>query len=473
MEKVANKQVLVLGLDLGGQAACELLCRQGAKVVAIDSDDTPDLRARSESLRQLGVEVVLGVSSPPSRSFQLAVLTSKFPLESSLVQAVRKRELPLVSEFELGFDQTNCLTIAISGTNGKSTTARLIERMFSSNHRKTLVCGSPAAPVCSVVEQSRDLDFLIVQADSFQLEATELLRPAVAVVLNLATDPRRRDAGVGDDARAVGRLFRNQQAFDWAIVQSEALVRLRESGIMIPSKTITFSAGDPAADLCLDRGLLLSRLPNWSGPLVDMDHCQLRGPHNAENLMAALSVGHVLRLPLENMVDPLKTCTAGPHRFELIAEINGVQFIDDAKACNLDALQKALVSARPGPAGEPNIWLIAGGKDSGSEFHDVGPTLSKRVKGAFLIGEAAENIRAAWSLFTPCICANSLLEAVAEAAGSAASGDVILFSPACSGLAEFRDCERQGLIFDQAVKSISRGAMNAPHNINGRMPSVP
>ena len=148
----------------------------------------------------------------------------------------------------------------------------------------------------------------------------------------------------------------------------------------MPAKTITFSADDQKADLYLDRGQLVSRIPNWSGPLLDMEHCQLRGPHNAENLMAALAVGHVLRLPLEGMVDPLKTYTAGPHRFELVAEINGVQFINDSKATNVDALHKAIRAARPGPGGEANLWLIAGGKDKGLDFHDVGPLLSQRVK---------------------------------------------------------------------------------------------
>src|SRR5262249_5134170 len=161
----------------------------------------------------------------------------------------------------------------------------------------------------------------------------------------------------------------------------------------------------------LDRGLIISRIPNWLGPLLDTDHCQLRGPHNAENLMAALAVGHALRLPLERIADPMKTFTAGAHRFELVAEINGVQFINDSKAANLDALQKALMAARQGPSGEANVWLIAGGSDKDLEFHDLGPLLSKRVKRAFLLGKAREQIRAAWSLFTPCTTAHSLLEA--------------------------------------------------------------
>ncbi|HVV70375.1 MAG TPA: UDP-N-acetylmuramoyl-L-alanine--D-glutamate ligase, partial [Verrucomicrobiae bacterium] len=382
-------------------------------------------------------------------------------------QSVVRSETPVIGELELGFQQTQCLTIAIAGTNGKSTTAALLERVLSSNHRQTLVAGHRANPVCSVVDQTKALDFLILQADSFQLERTEFFRPAVAVLLNLTPDHLDRYGQPEDYARANGRLFRNQQVFDWAIAQSEALAQLRALDVPLRSKTISFSATDPSADIYLDRGLIISRLPNWSGPLLDMDHCQLRGPHNAENLMAALAVGHVLRLSLDNMVDALKTFRAGPHRFELVAELNGVQFVNDSKAVNPDALHKALLGARLGPGGQPNVLLIAGGQDKGLDFHDVGPVVSKRVKRAFLIGETAERIRSAWSLFTPCTTAASLLEAVQLAAKDAASGDVVLLSPACSSFDQFRDYQQRGEVFCQAVESIRRGEPIANPNIHG------
>ena len=469
MFKFDNQKVLVIGLGSRGQAACELLCRSGARVVGVDSRDTEELRSGAERLRALGVEVMLGAAAPPEADFDRAVLGPAVSANSPLVQAVRARGVPMLGELELGFQAAKCLSIVISGTNGKSTTAGLVERMLISNHRKTIVAGHRALPVCSVVEQTRELDFLVLQANSFQLECTEFFRPAVAVLLNLAPDHFERYADAADYSRATAGLFRNQQSFDWAIIQSEALARLQALALPVPAKTITFSATDPGADLHLDRGLIISRVPNWAGPLLDTDHCQLRGPHNAENLMAALAVGHALRLPLENMVESLKTSAPGPHRCELVADLDGVQFINDAKASNLDALQKALLSTRPGPAGGANIWLIAGGQDHGLEFHDVGPSLSRRVKGAFLIGEAREKIRAAWSLFTPCQVAPSLLEAVAEAAKSAVAGDAVLFSPACPGFDQFRTYQQRGEIFCQAVKSISRGAGAGNPHISGKI----
>ena len=470
MLELENKKVLVIGLGGRGQAACELLRRRGARVTAVDNADTADLRDGADKLRPLGIEVALGVSTPPDRDFGLAVLSPAVGTNTELVQAVLRSKVPIISELELGFQQSNCLSIAVAGTNGKGTTAELVERVLTTNDRKTILCGHRARPLCSVVEQTKDLDFLILQVNAAQLELTEFFRPAVAVLMNLAPDYLDRYAGIADYVRASARLFRNQQAFDWAIVQSEALARLRELDLPVPAKTITFSANDREADIHLERGLLLSSIPNWSGPLLDMDHCQLRGPHNAENLMAALAVGHVLRLPLETMVDPLKTYTAGRHRFELVAEINGIEFINDSKATNVDALHKALLAARPGQGGEANIWLIAGGADKGLEFHDVGPLLSQRVKHAYLMGEASEKIRAAWSLFTPCKVVDSLLEAVTEAVRNAASGDVVLLSPACSSFDQYRNYQERGEIFCQTVKSIGRGMQSGDPNINGKTP---
>ena len=229
---------------------------------------------------------------------------------------------------------------------------------------------------------------------------------------------------------------------------------LRSLKAVIPSKVITFSANNRRADIHLDRSLIISRLDGWTGPLLDMAQTRLVGPHNAENLMAALAVGRVLRIPLETMVESLKSYQPAAHRCELVAEINGVKFINDSKATNLDAVHKALLALPVARAGEPNVWLIAGGKDKGFEYHDIGPLLSQRAKGVFLIGETREKIRAAWSLFTPCTLTDSLVEAVSEAARNAVPGDVVLLSPACSSFDQFQNYQHRGEVFRQAVQNL-------------------
>ncbi len=458
MYELQNKQVLVVGLGARGRAACRLLRGSGANVMAVDEANTEYLRAEAGKLRSLGIEVELGVKKSPDRKFSLAVVSPAVLGETPILRELVDRQVPVIGEFELGYQQSHCLNIAVAGTNGKGTTGELIERLLSHNHRQTALCGHGARPICAVVAESRGLDFLILQVNSFQLERTEYFRPAVAVLLNLTPDHLDRYHSTAEYIRATARLFKNQQAFDWAIIQSEALAEMRALDIPIPAKVISFSANNRRADIFLDRGLLMSRLPDWSWPLLDMNQCQLRGPHNAENLMAALAVGHVLHLPLDAMVEVLKTQPPAAHRLEEVAEIDGVKFINDSKATNVDALHKALLAIPPGPLGEPNVWLIAGGKDKGLEYHYVGPLISQRVKGALLIGEAREKIRAAWSLFTPCTVADSLLEAVKIAAKNAVSGDVILLSPACSSFDQFRNFQRRGEVFREAVNALAPAA---------------
>ena len=172
--------------------------------------------------------------------------------------------------------------------------------------------------------------------------------------------------------------------------------------------------------------------------------------------MAALAVGRVLRLPLEEMIAAIASFKLGAHRCELVAEINGVKFINDSKATNLDAVAKALLSMPTAQPGEPNVVLLAGGRDKGLDYHDLGPLLAQRVKHAILLGETREKLRAAWSLFTPCTLVDSLLEAVNEAVRQAAPGDVVLLSPAGSSFDLFRDYRHRGEVFRQAVEQLHR-----------------
>lgn len=461
MFALADKKVLVIGLGVSGQAACKLLLRHKAHVAALDNFDNDALRREANQLHALGVEIHLGAKKLPEAKFDLAVLSPGVPCAVPLVQELNQRGVPVISELELGYQQSLCLNVAITGTNGKTTTTELVERLLTAAQRKTIAAGNIGLPLCDAVEQTRELDLLTLEVSSFQLETIHFFRPSVAVLMNITPDHLDRYASMADYARAKGRIFMNQQPFDWAIVQSEALAMLRSLDVKVPSKTITFSANNRRADIYLDRSLIISRLEGWAGPLLNMEHCQLRGPHNAENFMAALAVSRVLRLPLETTIEALKTYAPAPHRCELVAEIGGVKFINDSKATNLDAVGKALLAVPPAQPGEPNVWLIAGGRDKGFEYHDIGPLLAQRVKGAILIGETREKIRAAWSLFTPCTLAGSLLEAVQDAARNSVSGDVVLLSPACSSFDMFRNYQHRGEAFRQAVAALLESTNSA------------
>jgi UDP-N-acetylmuramoylalanine--D-glutamate ligase len=452
MTLLAGKMVLVLGLHSAGRSVCHFLLRRGALAAAVDGFDSAELCEAAADLQRAGAKLFFGATKLPEGPFDFVVVCPGVKGEAEFIAAAEKAGWPVISELEFAYEQALCMNIAISGSNGKSTTARLVEKMLTDCGRKTRVAGGPEAPLCDAAEVSRELDYLTLEAVAPQLERTMYFRPSVAVLMNIVPDHLDRYHTLADYTRAKARLFARQQAFDWAIVQSEALAQIRAQHGEIPSKLITFSAQDREADIVLERGLILSRIEGWEGPLFNMERSRLRGPHNAENIMAALAVGRVLRLPLKEMAASLEAYEPASHRFELVAECQGVQFINDSRATNLNALMNAIQSVPGGSGGRPNIWLIAGGRDKGIEFHDAAPLLSQRVKGAFLLGESREKLRAAWSLFTPCTLVDTLLEATFEAARNAVPGEVVLLSPACSSFDQFQNYQHRGEVFRQAVK---------------------
>ena len=474
MIALENKKVLVLGLTPSGIAASRLLVQCGAEVNLLDSRNTTELAKAAKEADLSKVVVKLGATTVPKQNFDFTVVAPEISLRDRLLVEAKEREIPIIGELELGYQQSLCLNIAVTGTNGKTTTAQIIEQVLTHCHRKTAVSDEESAPLTSLISKTKELDFLTLEVSSFQLEHTTFFRPTIAVFLNTAQDHLDRYQSMAEYIQTKARIFRNQQPFDWAIVQSEALAQLRALNLPVPAKVITFSANNRRADIFLDRGLIVSRLEDWAGPLLDMDHCKIRGPHNAESLMAALAVGRVLRLPLEQTAEALKNYELPPHRSEFVTEVNGVKFINDSKSTNVGALHRALLSIPEGRAGEPNVWLIAGGRDKRFDFHDIGPLLSRRVKGAFLIGEAREKIRAAWSLFTPCTLVDSLLEAVSEATKLAAAGDIILLSPACSSFDQFRSYQHRGEVYRRAVTNWAHtaggGGDSGDHQKTNRRP---
>ncbi len=464
MIALENKKVLVLGLSPSGIAASRLLAKSGASVVLLDQRNNADCRRLAKEIADPEINVQLDAGTIPPEIFDFAVVSPEIQLRDPLLAEVQQKEIPIIGELELGYQQSLCLNIAVTGTNGRTTSTQLIEKILTHCHRKTAISDQLHIPISSLVTQSKELDFLTTEVSSFQLEHIKFFRPTIAVLLNIAQDHLDRYASMAEYVQTQARIFANQQAFDWAIVQSEALAQLRALDIPVPAKVITFSANNRRADIFLDRGLIVSRLEGWAGPLLDMAKCKIRGPHNAESLMVALAVGRVLRLPLEQSAEALKNYELPPHRSEFVAEVNGVKFINDSKATNVGAVNRALLSIPEGRAGEANVWLIAGGRDKKFDFHDIGPLLSQRVKGAFLIGEAREKIRAAWSLFTPCTLADSLLEALREATKSAVAGDVVLLSPACSSLDQFRGYEHRGEVYRKAVQEWASTASSEGHS---------
>ena len=227
MTSLENKKVLVIGLGKSGLAAAELLHRLGAKVLAVDSSDSAELQREVAALLTRGIAVQLGSVAAPMTPFDFVVVSPGVPWSNPLLAEMNRRKLPILGEFELGYQHSLCLNIAVTGTNGKTTTTELIERILKANRLKAMTAGANGTPISSIVEQTAGLDFLVLEASSFQLETIQYFRPGVAVLLNISPDHLDRYGNLTDYALAKARIFQNQQPFDWAIVQSEALAQLR------------------------------------------------------------------------------------------------------------------------------------------------------------------------------------------------------------------------------------------------------
>ena len=455
MKDLGGQQVIVIGAGASGRAASLLLAQQGASVWLADENSANLSVAEVHALESLGVDIRLECSDLPGRSWGLAIVSPGVPQASGLMRQLIQRRVPIISEVELAFRFSKCPAIAITGTNGKTTTTRLIKTVMRHSGRKTLVAGNIGRPFCAAVGDSAELDCVVLEISSFQLEHVDRFKPKVAILLNLAPDHLDRHASFDDYCRAKARIFENQDEDDWAILQWEAKERLTNLGVKFGQKVRTFSLKNPAADVFYDRGFLVKRMVGEDKVIYDCNAGKLIGAHNAENLMAALLTGHALGLAVNEMRTALANFRGEPHRFEVLELVGGVLAVNDSKATNPDALRASIESAAGLLAGESSrLWLIAGGLNKRLSFQNLGHLVSVKVSKAFLFGRDQEEIRSALGRFTECFLCWTLDRAVRAAFRQARSGDVVLFSPGCASFDQFQDYADRGDQFCSLVDNL-------------------
>lgn len=460
--ELETKQVLVVGLGASGQAAARLALARGAAVTICDTRSVEVFTGTFDELRSAGARIAFDCDQVPPGQFDLAVVSPGLDPSVQLYRSLRASGIRIVGELEFGWRLAECPTVAVTGTNGKTTTTELIAHLLKSAGRFAAVGGNIGRPASEIALSEQEAEQLVLEVSSFQLETAEAFRPEIAVLLNLTPDHLDRHGSMADYARAKALIFAVQQADNLAVVQSEAMAYLRSLRVDLPGRLVTFSATSRRADLYFEDGLIMSSLPDWKGPLLSLQQTHLRGPHNAENVMAALAVGRELGLSLEGMVKAMKSFRPGAHRCELVGERNDVLFVNDSKATNLDAMMKAVEATPCVAPDEPNVLLIAGGVGKGLEFHEAGPLLARRVKAAFLIGEAREQMREAWNLFTTCHLADDLEEAVLAAVEQAEMGDVVLLSPACASFDQFTGYAQRGESFKAIIEGLENTTYGGP-----------
>lgn len=430
----------VLGAGLSGTAAAHLLKDEGAAVTVLDSaEENTILRTTIEGMRARGIEVICGREAErESGHYEMAVLSPGIDPASSLARKFSSRKVETIGELELGWRSCGLPVVAITGTNGKTTTTELLAQMLNACGQKTIACGNIGKPLSDVAREGRDLDVLTVEVSSFQLETITTFRPSISVWLNFAPDHLDRYRSLGEYRAAKLRIFDYQTAEDAAVINAaETLPPLK-------AQVVTFSAYQDQADFRLAEGAIVYR----GKPVLRLSDTKLRGSHNIENLMATLAVGLARGLSFEQMVPPLCGYEPRPHRLEFVRELDGVAYINDSKATNLHAVEKALLAqAKP-------IVLIAGGKDKGFGYDPLRSLVAERVRAAVLIGEMAERICQDWGGAVNCEIARSIADAVERAHAAARPGEVVLFSPGTSSFDMFKSYADRGDQFRALVHAL-------------------
>jgi UDP-N-acetylmuramoylalanine--D-glutamate ligase len=430
---------VVLGLGRSGRAAARFLRSRGVEVLALDSAETPALRDTATKLESEGIHCLLGTNRlPENTNATLGILSPGLEETSLLATSFLAQGGELISEIELAWRHAPGTTIAITGTNGKTTTTSLLAHLLSSLGLSAAACGNIGRTFCEVLLESPQTTHYALEISSFQLETCRAFRPRVAIWTNFSPNHLDRYPGVAEYFAAKARIFLHQTEEDWAVVQSGSTLP------EIRARRLQFSAIETMVDFTLRDGWICFR----GRPLLDQSSTQLLGPHNAENIMAALGAIAALDLDLTAAAAAVPSFSPPAHRCEPIREKDDVLWINDSKSTNLDSLEKALRSQnRP-------LILIAGGKDKGFSFAPLADFVPRHARHAVLIGQLRESIAHDWSGL-PCHPVDSLAAAVHLARELAQPGDAVLFSPGTSSFDMFRDYEDRGDQFRQLVQALN------------------
>ena len=405
-----------------------------------DESKSPVMQELAQKWQQRGASVVTGKAELGETRFVAAILSPGVDPRRPVVGQLQKAGVPILGELELGARACLCPVVAVTGTNGKSTTTELIAEIYQAAGKKAVACGNLGRPICEVAPLTRDLDRVVAEVSSFQLETIETFHPKIAVYLNLTPDHLDRYASMKEYGEAKLRLFARQTAEDTAVVQKD--LTLPE----LKARKITFTSGSSGADYTLRDNWLCAK----GEKVMRQEESALRGPHNAENLLAALAVADAEGISREAVKKVFRSYRPLPHRCEVVAVRNGVTWVNDSKATNLDAMERA-VAGMNGP-----VILIAGGKDKGFDFADCRKVLEGKVRAALLLGEMAGKIEKAWAGFLPSRRVADLGEAVVRAAEMARSGETVLLSPGCSSYDMFKNFEERGEKYRQCVTALPK-----------------
>jgi UDP-N-acetylmuramoylalanine--D-glutamate ligase len=440
--------VVVVGAARSGVAAAALLARQGAHVTLSEARDGFD---GADQLQAKGVHLELGGHRPDTlAAADLVVVSPGVPVEQPVFEAARERGVEIIGELELASRWLRGRVIAITGTKGKSTTTTLLGRMLEAAGRRVLVGGNIGVPLSTQVAESTADTLHVVEASSFQLETTTTFRPWVAVWLNFADDHLDRHPSIESYASAKARIFANQTADDWAIVNADdPVVTERSAGVVANRASFALSGRIPTG-FVVDGEWIVKRTAAGAERLVPVAAVELTGRHMLNNVLAATAAASVAGATPQAMTEALRGFHGLEHVMEPAGEIRGVRFVNDSKATNVEATRRSIESFPRGVA------VIIGGRFKGGDLRLLREPLSVSGRAVVAIGEAAPLVRDALSGVVPVVEAASMRDAVARGYEAAAPDGVVLLAPACASFDWFRDYAERGDSFKEEVKRLQQ-----------------
>jgi len=460
---VAGKKVTVVGLGQTAVSVVRLLLREGARPFVTDSGNGPKLTPYCEALDALGVPYETGGHS--EAAFEDAAVVIPSPGVSPTlapIEAARARGSVVVGEMEFAFGYCRSRLIAVTGTNGKTTTTELLRALVAACGHSVVLAGNNAFPFSAAVMIEPAPEYIVLEVSSYQLETARTFRPWIAAVLNVTPDHLARHGTVEGYAAIKARIFARQESSDIAVVNfDDPYVRGMAAcsrGVVWPFSVKDGKDGKDGSDGSDGNDGIASGLYVRGGEICLGDavvarvgDTRLPGRHNLANVLAALSVMRAGGFDWDKTLEGLRGFRGVEHRIELVASLDGVDFFNDSKSTNIDSLKVALESF------ERPVVLIAGGQGKGSDYGVIRELVRQRVRKLIVIGEDAAKLDAAFGDVVGVEQASDMDDAVRRAAGVARAGDVVLLSPACASFDMFDNFEHRGRVFKAGVEGLKGG----------------
>lgn len=445
---VKGKKVTVVGMGISGKAASLLLRKAGASVYCTDSDTSNKLTQTAGELKAEGVETETGgYNRSVVENSGLIVVSPAVSDSCDILKIAESRSIPVVSEIELACWFCKAPIIAVTGTNGKSTAVAFIGLMLEHSGKRAVVCGNVGIAFSEKVLDVKREDFVVLEVSSFQLKRVRRFKPKIALITNITQNHLDWHDGFDDYFKAKMNIYGSQDAGDICILNYDD-EKLRALEHRVNSRTLFYSIDRAVEGAYLKGDNLILNVNGQQTRLSSLSAVGLHGRHNISNVLACSLASYIAGASPEGIKTALEGFKGLAHRFEHVATLNGIRYIDDSKATTVDACRAALSSC----AGR--VILIAGGRDKGSDFKVISRLVSGKVKSIILLGEAKDRIRTDLEGTADMREASSMDAAVRLAGKAADNGDTVLLSPMCASFDMYSDYRERGKAFKQAVNRL-------------------